>query len=169
MGRRVVALVLGLVLLHSAVARAAHPSQQAPVFKKLLDYDRSLQSRKGAYVVLVVHTANVQVAQDIIAEFRKVGVAAISAPVAQLPQLIVRASAAYLVSDAVTPQVLDLCAQNKVLTLSDGDRFVGSGQVAVGLGAAADGRQEIVVHLGRMRAEGHELPASVLRLARVIR
>lgn len=144
-------------------------AEAAPVFKKLLDYDRSASGRKGAYVVLVVHDGDTLEANEVIVELRKVGVAAISAPVTQLPSLVGRAAAAFITPAAARPEVLLMLEQAQVLTLSSHTTLVSGGQVALGVARGTGGRTEIVVHLSRLKKEGHQLPASVLQLARVIR
>lgn len=151
------------------LAQSSSPAESAPVFKKLLDYDRTASGRKGAYVVLVVHDGDPAEANEIIAEFRKVGVAAISAPVPQLPSLVGRAAAAFVTQGAARPEVLLMLEQAQVLTLSSHAALVTGGQVSLGVARGNSGRPEIVVHLARLKREGHQLPASVLQLARVVR
>ena len=44
---------------------------------------------------------------------------------------------------------------------------VESGKASVGVGLK-DGKPEIIVHMGQLKAEGHDISADLLKLARVI-
>jgi hypothetical protein len=78
------------------------------------------------------------------------------------------ASALYVFPGLWTSRVGVLCNQSRVLSLSGMDVDAESGKVAVALGIA-NGKPEIVVHLPKSRAEGHQLSSRLLKLARVIR
>lgn len=165
---RVLAAALLLTMPVTSTMAAVPVATQASLLKKVLDYDRAQPQRKGAYIVLIIHKDATPAVQEITAEFRKLGMAAILAPLAQLPTLVNRAAAAYVMPEVATEDVLKSCADHKVLTFHGGHELVQQGLVSMGL-IEANGRTDVVVHLGRMKIEGHPLPASVLQVTRVIR
>jgi hypothetical protein len=138
---------------------------QAALFNKIFAYDPALKA--GAPRVLVVHPeGGAARAKSVVAAFHEAGVIATAAPVSEAAVQLGSVTVLYAL-DGAQP-VLGLAAQKKVLCISGTGRLAERGDVAVGLAASAAGKPEIIVHRTRLRAEGHELSANLLRLARVV-
>jgi hypothetical protein len=73
----------------------------------------------------------------------------------------------YLFPDAPA-ELRALAVKRKVLCISGFPALVLAGQASIGVDKKPDGKPQILVHLPRLKAEGHELSADVLRLARVV-
>jgi hypothetical protein len=78
------------------------------------------------------------------------------------------ASVVYVLAHEVPQAVRAGCEKGKRLSLSGFPEPAESGAVSVGLRMRSDGRPEMIVNKKRLAVEGHELPAPLLALARVI-
>ena len=73
----------------------------------------------------------------------------------------------YLLPDVNTAQVKPFCTDGGILSISGVPSFADSGYVSVSIGEQ-DNRPQIIVNLSRLKSEGHQLSAELLKLARVI-
>lgn len=165
----VVALFVGM-LGHSelGVAQETVPETlQAALFKKIFTYDRTLQD-SGALQVFVVHGDDRVVADAVTLAFKDGGIDAVALPMQELSARIAEASVVYVAPGVDTSALESLCTRNGVLTISGVAELAATGKVSVGIGTH-DQKPEILIHLKRVKAEGHELAAELLSLARVIR
>ena len=105
---------------------------------------------------------------DIVWAFQEVGLNPSATSDVELPDKITPASVVYLAPGVDTAGVKTICEANRVLTISGMPKLAEKGEVSIGLGTR-DNKPEIVVHLDRVKAEGHELSSELLRLSRVIR
>jgi hypothetical protein len=162
------ALCAALVVVAGAPARAddaALPAKlQAALFRKILAYDRALAG--GQAKVAVVSGGDDGAAGEMVSAFKDAGVDAALVKPGELEKSA--SNAVYAMQGAPAGKVSAACAKLKALSLAGEAAGVESGTVAVGLVAGDDGRPEIVVHLARVKQEGHELAAELLKHARVI-
>lgn len=165
-----VALVVGVLCLcpiASAQEMPVPPQLQAALFKKIFDYDRTL-SEQSSVRVAVVHGGDDAVAVMVANAFQNDGVDAVVVSRDDVTEEITEASVVYMTPGFDTGALAALCTQYGVLSVSGVPELAVSGQVAVGIGTR-DQKPEILVHLKRVKAEGHEFSAELLSLARVIR
>lgn len=165
-----VAVTIGVLWLGAFVEAQempVPPDLQAALFKKIFDYDRTLASGDVVHV-LVVHGGDDSVATPVASAFRGGGLDAEVVPVAELDTRIAPSSVVYVTPGTDTGLLEAFCTQNGVLSVSGVPELAVDGRVAVGIGTR-DQKPEILVHLKRVKAEGHELAAELLNLARVIR
>jgi len=87
---------------------------------------------------------------------------------ANLASVADQGNVVYLTPEADVSAVAVLCAEKRMLTVSGLPALAENGEVAIGIGGNDDA-PEILVHLGRVKAEQHELSSELLSLARVIR
>jgi hypothetical protein len=162
------AAALAAILLAGGVGARAeesrlHPRVQAVLLKKILAYDRTLEG-KTARIAVVGHSPSV-----LVEALKSVGLDASAATLAQVEEADPPYSAVYALPGALSTRLAEACSRVKALSFAGEAGPAEDGIVAVGLGALADGRPEIVIHLARSRAEAHSLSAELLRLSRVIK
>ena len=143
---------------------------QAVLFKKIFHYDKALKSDEpGELKVLVMHTEAGPLVSEIVQSFAAVGIGAIAVTPATLSQQLLPGSVIYVAPGTAPDVAKKLSAENSLLSITGVPSMVEAGEVSVGVGVKEDGRSEIVVHLGRLKIEGHELSSTLLGLARVIK
>lgn len=138
------------------------PAQlQAAIFKKVITLDRTLTARQSAKI-LVVHSGSG--ADEVVDAFKAAGLTASAVAEGQLAGAIAGADIIYLMPGTSGAA---LSKSKGVLSLTGVPATVESGQAAIGVGLK-DGKPEIIVHMGQLKAEGHDISADLLKLARVI-
>jgi hypothetical protein len=141
---------------------------QAPIFKKILTYDRALQGRSDIVVYLVGSESEQSSMQTLADAFRAVGLVPEIVNSGTLDGNASPSSVVYMMSGADKEQVAGYCAEKKILTISGVAPFAEQGHVAISIGEKG-GRPLIIVNLPRLKVEGHELSSDVLKLAKVIK
>lgn len=170
MSRSLALALLGLAAL-ALPARAEDrlPARvQAVLAKKVLKYDKELRDAGAPRIVVVHDGATAAEAAELVASFAEIDLRAEAHPGEELPALDAR-TVVYVVSPGLTPGAQERCAAAGALTITAHLPLVQAGRVSIGLGTRADGRPEIVIHLGRLAGERHELSSQLLTLARIVR
>lgn len=164
------ALLLASPLLATAADMQVPVKLQVTLYKKLFLYDPALQGAGGVRV-LVVHAPGADAAataRAVASAFGGVGVKATTAETSAAAAQLATHNVLYVLDGPGLQPLLQEAARRSILCVSGHPELAERGQVAVGLARSGDGRPEIVVHLRRLRAEGHELSANLLRLTRII-
>lgn len=144
------------------------PDVQASLFKRIFDYDRTLKSSAEARVLVLHDGVRFQTAEEVVRAFRAIGIQSASVPMANLASMADQGNVVYLTPEAEVSAVAGLCAEKRMLTVSGLPALAEKGEVAIGIGGKDDA-PEILVNLGRVKIEQHELSSELLSLARVIR
>jgi hypothetical protein len=167
-------LALAVSLLAATGSRAMAAGElsvpaeiQAAIFKKIFGYDHIL-SATAPRIRIVYSTEYASAAKELEKAFRAVSLAVDLAPIDQAHQLG-SANVVYVLATTVPVALKDLCAKSKILSVSSLSSLAYRGDGSVALKMKADGKPGIVVHMGRLAAEGHELSASLLQLVEVVR
>lgn len=158
-------LVFSCLMLPALAQDMPVPTElQVALFKKVFGYDRKIQ--EGAVKILVSYTdTSAGVKDQVVKAFKDAGLTVSAAKADQLPASIVGVNVLY-----VTPgvsSVKQICQKNGILSITGVPSLVESGEVSVGL-AVMDNKPKIIVHLKQLKAEGHELSANLLQLAKII-
>ena len=164
--RNIVLLMVGIMLSAGTLAAqsmAVPANLQAAIFKKILGFDKTLQSKDRIEVAVVY--GDVAVKDAIIGAFNDLGIATVPLKSDQASQSLGNATVVYVAPGATAPK--QLCAKNRVLSLSGVSSLVESGQVAIGI-AVEGGKPKILIHRGQLKAEGQELADEVMSMARII-
>jgi hypothetical protein len=141
------------------------PEMQASLFKKIFAYDKKL-STLGEYKIIVVYAdASASSKDELIKAFQGIGISARALKADQLIGNLGDTSAIYIAAGAVSAS--SICQKSQILSITGIPSLVESGNVAIGLGIA-EGKPKILVHLGKLKAEGHEVSSKLLQLAKVI-
>jgi hypothetical protein len=170
MSARVRLLPVWLAALTLAIGEVAHAQEvpaafRAALFKKILDYDRTLGG-KVPNVLLLESTPGDS--KDLQEAFKKVGGVVVEvAPISAPGDALLRAHVVHV--KEVSAVIKATCLGKKLLSFSSDPKLVEGGHVSVSLKMRASGRPEILVHLERSKQEGHELASDLLKLATVIR
>ncbi len=162
-------LMVALVLLAGAAEAAESkvpPALQAALLKKVLTFDSLLEGTTPR-IAVVYGTEAVSVVDALVAAFTSMGLQAKPVRVSAFAASS-DVNVAYLMPSAVLAETTEHCAAIKALSVSPDAQTTVDGKTTLGFDLA-DGRPQLVVHLARMRAEGHAISSSVLALARVIR
>ena len=165
-------VLLGIVLTGGAAANSVDPMPvpldlQAALFKKIFEYDRTLQDR-GAVLVAVVGPPDSPVSDEVVSAFSAAGLSAERIDPSSLEKRLLDVAVVYVTPGLDFGFLTSFCEKNGLLSISGVPEFVARGDVAIGVGIK-DQKPEIVVHLRRVKAEGHDLAAGLLEVARVIR
>ena len=137
---------------------------QAVLFKRIFAYERVLKAQPSVRVLLASESS---AASELQREFEAVGVSAhLMAPDEARVQLSPD-TVLFLFPDS-SPALRELALKRKVLCISGYPALVLEGKASIGVDRKPDGKPQILVHPKRLKAEGHELSADVLRLARVV-
>jgi len=158
-------LVLSACLLPVRAEDTPVPADlQAAIFQKVFSYDRTLPNGTSPEVVIAFSANSVKLKDSLLKAFEGLGIKAS----AQLDADIKSMSGIHVLYVATEGKSFrQLCQQNGVLSITGFPSLVEKGEVAVGLDASGD-KPKIVVHRKQLKAEGHELDAHLLRLARLI-
>jgi hypothetical protein len=140
------------------------PELQVAIFKKVFNYDKTIPG--GAPKMLVAYTdSSAAVKDQVVKAFKEAGVSVTAAKADQLAGALEGINVLYL-APGVTG-VKQICQKNGILSITGVPSLVESGEASVGL-AVVEAKPKIVVHLGRLKAEGHDMSANLLQLAKII-
>jgi hypothetical protein len=138
---------------------------QAAIFKKVLGFDKTLQSA-GGYEILVAFGESSGPAKDEAVEaFKAMGVVVKAVAVGQLAGALTSSTVIYVAQGALPPKLL--AGKGSTLWISGMTALVEKGQVAVGLDIDS-GKPKIVIHAAQLKAEGHEFSADLLSIAKIL-
>jgi hypothetical protein len=165
------AAALLLALLAARPARAAEalpPQVQASLFKRIFAYDPLLRGNPGLKVLVLHGRLTAERAVELVAAFEAEGVAAAHGELDAAPEGLDGRTVLYVLPDVPAAPLAELARGKRLLTLAGEPEAVTLGRVAVGLRRAATGQPEILVHLRKLAADGHELSARLLKLSTVL-
>ena len=148
-----IVFILGLISIDIS-AQEVPANLQAALFKKIFAFDKTLQA-KGVEVAVLGG------GDDIVAAFKDAGINVKAVSGNQVPGGV---SVVYVVGAASTKQQT---ASKGVLSISGDVSNVESGKVAIALGIEG-GKPKIIINMAQLKAEGQELSADLLKIARVI-
>jgi hypothetical protein len=140
---------------------------QAELFKRIFSYDRALSDNESPVVFIVYATEEPMNKEELVRAFDKAGILSRFVRPAKLQEQAEIPSAVYLLPDVNTAQVEPFCTSGGILSISGVPSFADRGDVSVSIGEQ-NNRPQIIINLNRLRSEGHELSAELLKLARVI-
>jgi len=138
---------------------------QASLFKKIFAYDKKLSLEAEIKVVVAFADSSAGMKDEIVKAFQGAGISAKALKMDQLPGNLGDVSAIYLTSGS--GPVKSVCQKSQILSITGIPSLVESGAAAIGLGIS-ESKPKIVIHLGELKAEGHEVSAKLLQLAKVI-
>lgn len=140
---------------------------QSAMFKKIFSYDRALQGAGEITVFILGAEKEDQAVQDLVKAFKRDGAFPAVLGFIPLEGPLSPTSVVYVFPDADHSVVKQVCSESGVLTISGVPSLVEQGHAAIGVGENG-GKAEIIVNLPRLKEEGHDLSAQLLKLARVI-
>ena len=127
---------------------------QAALFKKIFSFDKTLSAKGNIDVAVIGDGADIMVSA-----FKGIGVNAKTEN--QVPGGV---SVVYLMSGGISK--IQTTAKG-ILFISGSQAYVEGGKVSIGLGIEG-GKPKIIVNMGKLKAEGQELSADLLKIAKVI-
>lgn len=130
---------------------------QAALFQKIFAFDKTLTA-KGNIEVAVIGNSN----DEIVAAFKAVGINTKTVNGEQVPAGV----AAVYIMPGIT-NTKQQTASNGILSISGFPSYAEDGNVAIGIGVEG-GKPKIIVNLKQLKAEGQELSADLLKIAKVI-
>jgi hypothetical protein len=159
------ALILnGLILFSLAEDMPVPTDLQGAIFKKVFSFDRSIP--EGAAKIVVAYTDSSAEQKDhIVKAFKDCGVAASAIKADQVSGSIAGANVLYILPGVFGAR--QICQKNRILCITGIPSLVESGEASIGL-AIVDNKPKILVHLRELKAEGQELSANLLQLAKII-
>lgn len=167
---RTLALWFGLFVAANADGTMAVPVKlQIALFTKLLGYDSKLAPLAGKWRVAVVHKVATDEVEAVVAAFRAAGVKAEAVDAATAVKKLDQVDVVYLFPGVDAAALAPNCAKRGVITVSGDAGFAERGLASMGLALKADGRPQVVINVSRLKLEGHDFPAQVLGLAKIVR
>jgi hypothetical protein len=140
------------------------PDLQAAIFKKVFGYDKSIQ--EGSLKMLVVFSDSSSTVKDeMVKAFKDSGVTVSAAKSDELAGSVSGVSVMYILPGVSGAR--QVCQKNGILCITGTPSLVESGEASVGL-SLLDNKPKILIHLKELKAEGHDLSANLLQLAKVI-
>jgi len=167
MSSRYLAIALGFCCLSLpclAEDMPVPPELQVAIFKKVFNYDKSIQV--GAVKMLVVFTdTSAGIKDQVVKAFKDSGVPVTAAKADQMSGSLEGINVLYIAPGVSGAK--QVCQKNGILSITGNPSLVESGEASVGL-SVQDNKPKIVVNLGRLKAEGHDMSANLLQLAKII-
>jgi hypothetical protein len=140
------------------------PELQVAIFKKVFNYDKTIPG--GAPKMLVAFTdSSAAIKDQVVKAFKESGVTVTAAKADQLAGALEGVNVLYIAPGVTGAK--QICQKNGILSITGIPSLVESGEASVGL-AVVDSKPKIIVHLGRLKAEGHDMSANLLQLAKII-
>jgi hypothetical protein len=127
---------------------------QAALFKKILSFNKTLTA-KGNFEVSIIGSG----ADAVVSAFKEAGLNA------KATSDIGSSAVVYIMPG--TSSLKSQTSAKGVLSISGVTSYVENGSVAVGLGVEG-GKPKIIVNMAQLKAEGQELSAELLKIAKVI-
>ncbi|MFH1198030.1 MAG: YfiR family protein [bacterium] len=158
--RLITAICFFIGMITTVLAQEVPANLQAALFKKIFSFDKTLTA-KGSYEVAVLSGSGS--GDAIVAALKEVGVSAKSVSGDQVPA---GAAVVYIMAGVTPPKAQT--ASKGVLSITGTPANVEGGKVSIGIGTEG-GKPKIIVNLGQLKAEGHEVSADLLKLAKVIK
>ena len=147
--------LIGLMTINSFAQDMAVPANlQAALFKKIFAFNKTLAA-KGNVEVAVIGAG----AEEVISAFKQAGVNA------KVASDIGSASVVYVMPGTASPKAQS--AAKGVLSISGIPSNAEEGKVAIGIGVEG-GKPKIIINMAQLKAEGQELSADLLKIAKVI-
>lgn len=140
------------------------PELQAAIFKKVFSYDKTIQGGEAKMIVAFTD-ASAGIKDQVVKAFKDSGITVSAVKADQLSGSIGGINVVYIAPGV--SGVKQICQKNGILTITGSPSLVEAGEVSVGL-SVMDNKPKIIVHLKQLKAEGHELSANLLQLAKVI-
>ena len=151
----VILFLFGFMTVNINAQDMAVPANlQAALFKKIFSFDKTLAA-KGNVEVAVIGAGG----DAVVSAFKDAGVNAKTATE------IGGASVVYIMPGTPSPKAQS--ASKGVLSISGVTSNVEEGKVAIGIGVEG-GKPKIIIHMAQLKAEGQELSADLLKIAKVI-
>jgi hypothetical protein len=138
---------------------------QASLFKKIFAYDKKLSSVADVKVVVAFIDSSAGLKDEIVKAFQGAGISVKALKADQVVGNLVDISAIYITAGANL--LRPVCQNSQILSITGMPSLVENGSVAIGLGVA-EGKPKILIHLGELKAVGHEVSAKLLQLAKII-
>jgi hypothetical protein len=156
--KHLIAAAFGLVMMlgTDAFAQSIPANMQAALFKKIFAFDKTLASKGGAEIAVIGPGSD-----EIVSAFKDAGLS-VKATGDQIPA---GTTVVYVMPGASSPKAQT--ASKGILSISGAASYAEAGKVAVGLGTEG-GKPKILIHMSQLKAEGQELSADLLKLARII-
>ena len=147
--------------------------QQCTMFKRIFSYDKHLRNTDNIVVLVVGQTSDGADVESVAAAFRGKGMYPVNVTVESLDAdltatLSPQSTVVYVMPGVDYTTVVDFAASRGFLTVSGLPSLAETGKVSVSVDVSG-GRPRVVVNMARLGAEGHEISAELLKLARVIR
>lgn len=130
---------------------------QAALFKKIFSFDKMLQA-KGVIEVAVLGSN-----ETIVSAFKEAGINAKSTGGNDVPSGV---SVVYIPSGITSSK--QQTSSKGILSISGVPSYAEDGLVAIAIGTEG-GKPKIIINLSQLKAEGHEVSADLLQVAKVIK
>ncbi len=140
------------------------PDLQVSIFKKVFGFDKKIQP--GTLKLVVAFTDNSAALKDqVVKAFQESGITVTAVKEEQLSGSLNGVNVLYVTAGIQSAK--QLCQKNGILSITGTPSLVESGDASVGL-SVLDNKPKIIVHMKQLKAEGHELSANLLQLAKLI-
>ncbi len=145
----------------------------AKIFLKVFGYDKTLQKLEAPEIAITYPTSRADKytgrAKTFAKQFRGGGYSVEIISSTKLKKKLKKFNVLLVLSDQVDYSLYaDMAKANKILTLAPVQKLVKGGTVAIGV-MLKDKKPHLLFNLGRLNAEGHQIPSQVLKLGTVFK
>lgn len=141
---------------------------QAVIFKKIFQFDKAMTKGEQVNILIVSSDGYSDMASQAAEAFSKAGFTATKLSLQEIGNHVKTNTVVYALMDGDLTELKKICVEHKIMSISGIASLVEDGRVAIALGRNEKGKPLIIVHLNRLREEGHEMASQVLKLSRVI-
>lgn len=138
----------------------------ALILRKILAYDKKLSSPT---VGILYSKETKSEAEELAQALNKLELATSTYSADTFSENAKKFSVAVLLVAAVPASTKEVAAKEHILTVSTSFALAEKGDVSISVGINSSKKPEIIIHLGRLTAEGHELAPAVLASSKVIK
>ncbi|MBN1302615.1 MAG: YfiR family protein [Melioribacteraceae bacterium] len=132
---------------------------QAALFKKIFAFNNTLKSKGSAEVAVLTGSGS---GGDVVAAFKDAGISVKEVSGSNVPGDV---DVVYVMPGVASPK--SQTAGKGVLSISGVGSYAEKGDVAIGIGVEG-GKPKIIIHFAQLKAEGQEISADLLKIAKVI-
>ena len=145
------------------------PAVQASLLRRVVAYDPGLSGGEAVRVLVVHGRLSAPRAAELALALTAAGFVASALEVDEAERVASARVVVWVMPDAASDAVKRLTTTRSWLSVCGEGATTLSGGAALALRRREDGRPEILLHLGRLKAEKHAFLSSLVEMAKVIR
>ena len=165
--KRLGLIILGLVLFTQTVSAEylSLPIRlQTALFVKIFKYNHTLKNKNSIRVLIVFDREKESVKKELVSSMQKLSLEVVAVEPGELEKCIADYDVVYFMLGQ--QRLGQLCKEHKVLSISGTPKDTEEGNVSLAVGVYMD-KPKIFLNLTSLQAEGNDISAELLKLAKI--